>query len=134
MSEELEPIEASEQEAKNEEARKSRRNILVIPLEEGEDITLVIPYRWKRAAFSRCLSSADLWGALEAIWPPVPVIDEETGEPELDPDGEPVTETNPELVPVAEAEMSDREYQLLIQKVAQSLMGKSAAQGKARRT
>lgn len=109
----------------------------------GDDIQMIIPKRWKRAKFIKAFSKGDIWGAFESIWPEVPVYkkDEETGEelrdpdtgeriPELDRDGEPEMETNPQLAKLEETDMDEDEFQLLLERLGETLMGRKPPKGK----
>lgn len=75
------------------------------------DVDLLLPRKWKRFKFMRRLRSGDLWGALEAIWPPT-----------NDKDGE--EEVHPELAKLEELEVDEDEFRLTIERLGETLMGK----------
>lgn len=145
QQEKLEPgatsteLEAAVQASEDEAHRKPPKIFMV-----GEDIALVLPRRWKRAKFLKAMHRGDLWGAFASIWPDVPVYetdedteepkrDPETGEkiPKLDRDGEPELETHPELAKLEEVDMDEDEFQLLLERLGETLMGRKPPKGKA---
>lgn len=108
----------------------------------GDDIQLILPNKWKRAKFLKAMNRGDIWGAFEAIWPDVPAWekDEDTGEeirdeegartPVLDRNGEQEMETHPELAKLEEVDMDEEEFQLLLERLGETLMGRKAPKGK----
>lgn len=77
------------------------------------DVDLVLPRKWKRFKFMRRLRSGDLWGALEAIWPPAK---DENDEEEI----------HPELAKLEELEVDEDEFRLTIERLGETLMGEGA--------
>ena len=128
-----EAVKASEREAYNRAPKI---------FQVGEDIQLILPEKWKRAKFLKAMNRGDIWGAFEAIWPDVPVWekDGDTGEeirdeegariPVLDRDGEQEKETHPELKKLEEVDMDEDEFQLLMERLGETLMGRKAPKGK----
>lgn len=127
-------------EASKDEAHGKPPKIFMV---SGTDISLVLPRRWKRAKFLKAFSRGDIWGAFQAIWPDVPTyerdedteefkLDPETGEkiPVLDRDGEPEMETHPELAKLEEVDMDEDEFQLLLERLGETLMGRKPPKGK----
>lgn len=132
-------LEAAVQASEDDAFRKPPKIFMVT----GTDISMVIPHRWKRAKFLKAFSRGDIWGAFQSIWPDVPVYekDEETGEeirdpetgerkPAVDRDGEPELETHPELAKLEEVDMSEEEFQLLLERLGETLMGRKPPKGK----
>lgn len=125
--------------ASHDEARRKPPKIFQV----GEDIQLILPGKWKRAKFLKAMHRGDIWGAFTAIWPDVPVYekddegndlrDPETGErtPVKDRDGEPEMETHPELAKLEESDMDEEEFQLLMERLGETLMGRKPPKGKA---
>ncbi len=124
--------------ASHDEAHRKPPKIFQV----GDDISLVLPTKWKRAKFLKAMHSGDIWGALASIWPDVPVWekddngnevrDPETGDrkPVLDRDGEQEKETHPELAKLEEVDMDEDEFQLLLERLGETLMGRKAPKGK----
>lgn len=128
--------------ASEDEANKKPPKIFQV----GEEIQLILPDKWRRAKFLKAFHSGDIWGAFTAIWPDVPVYekDDETGEeirdpetgerkPVLDRDGDPELDTHPELAKLEEAEMSEDEFHLLLERLGETLMGRKPPKGKSSR-
>lgn len=125
--------------ASEDEARRKPPKVFQV----GEDIQLILPHRWKRAKFLKAMHRGDLWGAFASIWPDVPVWekddegneirDPETGErkPVLDRDGEQEMETHPELAKLEDVDMDEDEFQLLLERLGETLMGRKPPKGKA---
>jgi hypothetical protein len=102
---------------------KATRKVFQISIEgEEEPVTLVLPLSWKRLRFTRAMSKGDIWAAFESIWPPVPVVDEETGEPELDIDGEPKTMDSPEMEQLADLDINEDEFRMILERLGETLM------------
>lgn len=107
----------------------------------GEDIQMILPDKWKRAKFMKAMHNGDLWAAFASIWPDVPVYetdddgnpvldDEGQKIPVLDRDGDPETETHPELAKLEEVDMTEDEFQLLLERLGETLMGRKKPKGK----
>lgn len=89
---------------------------------EDEPVTLVLPLKWKRLGFTRAMSKGDIWGAFESIWPQVPLVDEETGKPELDIDGEPRLTDSAELEQLANLDIDEDEFKMILERLGETLM------------
>lgn len=128
-AEAIESAEASEREATGHTPK-----IFMVPIEDGEDIQLVLPNRWKRAKFLKAMRSGDIWGALESIWPPVDKPRDEDGEEsETSGDDEDEKVDHPELEKLLEVDMDEKEFRLLLERLGETLMGRKPPQGKASR-
>ncbi len=80
----------------------------------GEDaVTVELPRKWKRLKLLKAMKYTDIWGALEAIWPPV--------------DGE----QNPVLDQLEEADLDDDDLVAGIEQLGQALGGTSSGNSSA---
>lgn len=115
-------------EAADAEANGVRR---VLTIGEGDDaITIEIPRKFKRLRFVRRLRSGDIGGALDAIWPPTPVVDEK-GKPVLDLLGQPVSEPHPEVAKLEDADLTDEEFDQVMEALGSALGVQSAGNSSA---
>lgn len=128
----IEPFEIAQRADEEANGKKSNQKIFQLMI-NGEMVTLLLPIRWKRMKFAIAMRNGDIWGAFESIWPEVPVMEEdpETGEerPVTEHDIEtgedkPVTETNPEIVKLEDADYTEEEFKLLLERLGETLMGK----------
>lgn len=107
----------AEKRAEAAEAEALGNTPRTITFGEGDDaVTLHVPRKWKRFKFMRALTRGDIGAALEAIWPPSPVLDEQ-GRHQRDVAGNLMYDDHPQLVLLEEADVTEEEFNAVLEKL-----------------
>lgn len=107
--------------AETAEAEANGEQVRVLRIGEGDDQVIVeIPRKFKRLKFLRALRTGDTAGALDAIWPPTPIIDPSTGQPATTPLG-PLVTPHPEVAKIEDADLTEEELGAVMEALGKAL-------------
>lgn len=88
----------------------------------GEDAIVVeIPRKMKRMKFMRAMTRNDIGAALDAIWPPLPVLKD--GTHQKDPLGNLMYEDHPTVVLLDDLDMTEDEFNDAMEKLGMAVAG-----------
>jgi hypothetical protein len=94
--------------------------VRVLSIGEGDGaVTVQVPRKFKRLKFMRALRAGDMAGALDAIWPPTPILDAQ-GEPVMGPLG-PLVTPHPEAARLEDADLDEEEFQQVFTLLASAM-------------